>query len=657
MIVNKSMFPLQAGFGVISKMHNQFSLLQTQLGTGNKAQTLSQMGKDLPVSLSARSRLTQIEGYMANVEQVNLRLSFYNNALTRMDKMEGEARNSAVQGQYGSNNINMATLPGLSKARFDELITMLSADVNGRHLYGGSKTDSVPVRPTEELLNGIGGRAGYATIVTERRAADLGQSGHGRLNAEIDNLAPTTVRLAEDGAHPFGLKLSTVSQVGGRVSIDTSAQKAEPAALAFTFDDANLPRVGESITLGFTLPDGTETQITLRASDEDTGAKGEFTIGGDAATTAVNFQTALLEKIQIVAEGELMGASTFAAAENFFNAAGEPVVRVAGNDPYTATTLRVATASDTVQWYNGETAAVSASNLGRLAVSGSDGNSVSVKGLEPSSLAHGFQITAASAQSSAFPPTSTLPNVAQTSGPPSSLSVRFDQLPTAGDKVVFTLTEPSGKQREVTLEAVTGRAGPGQFTIGTVTASGDAIANTTANFEQAITRAISAEATQAEGNPRQAVSAAVEDNGRVNYGMQANEMGYLRMIRSFAALSIETYPEAIAATDPNSIDLNAARARFDAMASRQASQLSEARNSERGSVEMVTMEIGVAQANLLAATERHTDYRAQLQNLLSEAETVNKEDIAMQLLSLQTRLQASYQVTSMVSQLSLVHYL
>lgn len=656
MIVNKSMFPLQAGFGAISKMQNQFALLQTQLGTGSKAQTLSQMGRDLPISLSARSRLTQIEGYGANIEQVNLRLSFYNNALTRLDKMEGEARSSAVQGQYGSNNINMATLPGLSKARFDELITILSADVNGRYLYGGSKTDAVPVRPTEELLNGAGGRAGFSTVVTERRAADLGQTGYGRLDVEIDQLVPETVRLAEDGAHPFGMKLSTVSQVGGRVSIDTSDKDTDPAALSFSFDDEDLPRTGDSITLGFTLPDGTETQISLRASAESTGAPGEFVIGEDAAATAQNFKKALLEKIKVAVDGELMGASTFAAAENFFNAAGEPVVRVAGSDPYTATSLRVATASDTVQWYSGETASVSASNLGRLGVSAS-GNSVSVKGLEPSSLAHGFRITSASAQSSVFPPSSTMPTVTQTAGPPSSLSVQFDQLPTAGDKVTFTLTEPSGKQRDVTLEAVTGRAGPGQFTIGELTASGSAIENTTTNFEQAMTRALTSVAAQAEGNPRQSVSAAVEDNGRVNYGMQANEMGYLRMIRSFAALTIETFSEAMAADDPNSIDLNPARARFDALASRQASQLSEARNSERGSVEMVNMELGVAQANLLAASERHTNYKAQLENLLSDAEAVNKEEIAMQLLALQTRLQASYQATAMVSQLSLVNFL
>ena len=83
--VNKSMFPLQTGFSVISKMQGKFATLQMQLGTGTKAQTLSEMGRDLPVSLSVRSRLTTIAGYNASIEQVDLRMSFYDNALTRLD--------------------------------------------------------------------------------------------------------------------------------------------------------------------------------------------------------------------------------------------------------------------------------------------------------------------------------------------------------------------------------------------------------------------------------------------------------------------------------------------------------------------------------------------------------------------------------------------
>ncbi|SMQ66545.1 Flagellin FlgL [Devosia lucknowensis] len=657
MIVNKSMFPLQTGFSVISKMQDKFALLQTQLGTGVKAQTLADMGRDLPVSLSVRSRLTAIEGYGANIDQVDLRLSFYDNALTRLDQIEGQARNSAVQGQYGSNNINMATISSLSKARLDEMVTLLNSDIGGRYLFGGNKTDKAPLPTTTELLDGAGGRAGYRTVVTERQAADLGEFGQGRLTTSIAPAVPAlptdpvTVTLAEDGNHPFGLKLSTVSAIGANIGI-VSDFAASPADIEFTFPgDPGTVAEGDSVTMGFTLPDGTETQITLKAvsAANATGATNEFVIG-DTITTAENFDAALKATLQKTGESELKAASTFAAAQNFFNAAGEPVLRIdpgSPADPFNATSLRVAQKTDTVMWYSGETAAVSAIGMGRLTAA-SNAGTVTLTENQPASAAHGFQIAGPVASSN-----TTGITAVRNAGPPvdMTISVVDNAEIDANDTVTFTLKEPGGKTREVTLTAVAGKAGPGQFKIGA-----DA-AETAANIQQAMTRSVTEAASAAEGNPRQSVTASVEDSGRVAYGMQANESGYLRMVRSMAAMTVETYPEITNAADPNSVNLNPAKARFDAMARRQQLELSESRNSERGSIELITMELGVARSALKSAGERHTNYKAQLDNLLSDVETVSKEDVAMELLALQTRLTASYQVTSMVSKLSLVNYL
>lgn len=651
MIVNKSMFPLQTGFSVISKMQDKFANLQMQLGTGLKAQTLSGMGRDLPVSLSVRSRLSTIAGYNASIEQVALRLSFLDNALTRMDKIEGEARNSAVQGQYGTNNINMATISAQSLARFDEMVTMLNADVAGRYLFGGSVTDKAPLPTTQTLLEGAGGRAGYKTVVTERNAADLGQSGLGRLTSTVASATPAdpaSVTLAEDGDHPFGFKLSTVSAIGANIGIAPDLAAA-PASIGFTFPaPPDAVAEGDSVTLGFTLPDGTETQITLKAvtAENATGSVFEFVIGEDAIETSTAFDAALRGALDQVADGELKAASTYAAAQNFFNAAGEPVLRVQGSDPYNATALRVATATDTVMWYSGETAAVSATGMGRLTAARSD-ETVTLTQNIPVSAAHGFHIAGAVSSKPAAIAASATP------GDPAraDFTIADNAALALGDSVTLTLMEPDGRTREVTLTAVTGKAGPGQFTIGA-----DAEA-TAANFDKALQRAVTEAAAEAEGNPRQSVNAAIEDSGRINYGMQANESGYLRLMRSLAAMSVETYPEIVNAADPDSPDLDPARRRFDAMARRQHLELSEAHNVERGSIELVTMELGVAHAALNAAGERHTNYKAQLDNLLSDVETVSKEDVAMEILALQTRLTASYQVTAMISQLSLVNFL
>src|SRR5690554_3693887 len=253
MIVNKSMFPLQTGFGVISKMQGRFADLQMQLGTGMKTSTLAGMGRDLPLSLSVRSRLGKIEGFAANIATVDLRLSFLDKTMTRLQKIESEGRNATVQGQYGTNNINMATLPSLSKARLDEIVTLLNSDVAGRYLFGGSNTDSAPVPDTNVLLDGQGGKAGFKTVLNERVAADAGTNGRGRLTTGVvvgvpempavpGPAAPATasvVTLAEDGVHPFGFKLSNISTT------------ASAASLTYTTPVASNPPVAKNLSVTF----------------------------------------------------------------------------------------------------------------------------------------------------------------------------------------------------------------------------------------------------------------------------------------------------------------------------------------------------------------------------------------------------------------------
>lgn len=690
MIVNKSMFPLQTGFGVISQMQDKFATLQMQLGTGDKASKLSEMGRDLPMSLSVRARLGKIEGFSANIDTVNLRLSFLDKTVTRMDAMEAEARNAAVQGQYGTNNINMATLPGLSKARLDELVTLLNSDVAGRYLFGGSNTDRPPLPDTNVLLDGQGGKAGFKTVLNERKAADIGDDGMGRLDSTLVVGAPpvpgpataSVLTLSEDGVHPFGYKLSTISTTAAPSALTYTSPVASvpPVAknLTVTFqpDPAEQVSSGQTITMGFTLPDGTETQITLRATTaaESTGGTDEFIIGADASVTATNFQAALNAKLVSVGETQLSGASNFAAAANFFNGAGEPVLRVqdGGGGFGNATSLRVADATDTIMWYTGQSPAIAGEGLGRMQIGTNTAtNTVSLTETAPVSANHGFQITSVSASTANI-------TTAYTAADPSVAAATFAANPAAGEAVQITLTEPGGATRVLALTAVTGKAGAGQFTIGAT------VAETTANFAKALNVVAAEAAMTAEGNPRQSVTAQVDDATRVAYGIQGNESGLLNLVRTMASLSVETYPTeenilasrepmrlaAMAQTNPVTraadlaayekavaADRRAANGRFDAMATRQQAQLSEAHNAERGSVEILTMELAVARISLNTSSERHVNYKAQLDNLLSDVETVSKEDVAMEIMALQTRLQASYQATSMVSKLSLVNFL
>ncbi len=496
-IVNRSMYPVQTGMSLISKMQDRFATLQTQLATGQKASNLAEMGSDRFITLSMQSRVSRIEGYQNSIDMVNLRLGVFDEVIGRLDKLESSARAAITPSAYGTANINFGTAPALARSNLDEVVNLLNTDVDGRYLFAGGSVDKRPVETTAALLDGVGGKAGFKQVAAERLAADQG-TGTGRLN-----LATTTnvVSLTEDGAHPFGLKLSTLTATGSGMTL---TQPTGAATDTLSVAVTTQPLEGDTVTLGFTLPDGTEQAIKLKAVT-GTPAAGEYQIGADVDATAANLAAALQTQLTKTTNTELAAASNCAAADNFFNAQGQPVLRVQGPAFASATALVTADPTTTVMWYKGQDAA----------------------------------------------------------------------------------------------------------------------------------------------NARTSVSAKIDDAATVNYGAQANESGPLALMRSLAVLSIQSFTNA----DSTS------QGRFDAVATRNYSRLSESHNNEVGSIEMMATELGNTRVNVANVAGRQDKYKAQLEGMISDISTVPKEDVAMEILALQTRLQASYQATSLISQLSLVNYL
>ena len=208
------------------------------------------------------------------------------------------------------------------------------------------------------MLNGTGDKAGLKQFVDERAQADLGADGRGRLAL---NLAGATLTLSEDAAPSvFGFKLAAAGSTLSNATVTGPA--GMPAAIDVDF--TGVPLAGESVTLDFTLPDGTATRVTLTATSDNPPAAGQFTIGGDAATTSANFQAALDTAIQSEANTRLRAASAVEAANNFFDYAnGGAPQRVDGPPFATATALRDATDADTVFWYSGDQSGTPGNNM------------------------------------------------------------------------------------------------------------------------------------------------------------------------------------------------------------------------------------------------------------------------------------------------------
>ena len=291
--------------------------------------------------------------------------------------------------------------------------------------------------------------------------------------------------------------------------------------------------------------------------------------------------------------------------------------------------------------------------------------------------------------------TTTSANISVTapSGSPASLTVQFGAtLPTAGEKVQVNFTLPDGTEEQVMLVATTGTPGPGEFQIGAdadATAASFQTALTASVKDLAQTRMVSASAYAAAENffngqgtpvqrvdgppydtatgtiagtnantmlwytgedsadPRSTVTARVGEGTTVNYGVQANELGFVNLIQTLAALAVQDFPD----SDPTSA------VRYTSMMERQATRLADTKDNNPGSLAAITVELGLAQSTTGAITERHTAHSAQLTNMLEDIENAPTETIAMEILALKTRLEASYQTTALLSQLSLVNYI
>jgi flagellar hook-associated protein 3 FlgL len=71
----------------------------------------------------------------------------------------------------------------------------------------------------------------------------------------------------------------------------------------------------------------------------------------------------------------------------------------------------------------------------------------------------------------------------------------------------------------------------------------------------------------------------------------------------------------------------------------------------------IQTDFATAQTTMKDAQARQTQTKTALQNLISDSEGIDQNQVASQMLALQTSLQASYQTTAMLSQLSLVKFL
>lgn len=350
----------------LSQSRNTLDSLTLQLATGKASTTYAGLGDGASTSIAMRGKLAQIASYQATSATVNTRVSVMATTLTRLDDLGAEYK-TINPSEYNLTSGSVTIAQSQAAVDLKEAIAALNLDVGGRYLFSGRSTDVKPVISAEAMLADDSDKAGLRTVISERKAADLGADGRGRLS--VSATAGGAFTVAETGAGPFGFKITSLT------SDMTGATASGPTGTpqAITLGVTGTPEVGQTVRVGLTLPDGSteEIALTAKAADDASGLnEGEFRIGATPDETAANMRAAFDAALKTTASTDLVAASAMQAGEEFFaTEPGAEPARVAGFDgTYASDAERIAalqsatsldttgTADKTVSWYQGENA-------------------------------------------------------------------------------------------------------------------------------------------------------------------------------------------------------------------------------------------------------------------------------------------------------------
>lgn len=702
-----------AQINAILGMQSQLNDLQRQLGTGQKSATYAGLGLNRGLSMALRAQQSAVQSYQDTSNIVGTRLSIAQSALTQIDGAAKTVKNSTANVSFSFNTSGQTADQTSAYGQLDQILNALNVQVGNQYIFSGKSADVPPVESADHILNGYNGHAGLIQMMAERKQADLGSNGLGRLNLPPAVSAP-----------------ATLAGTGATIAPDAQAVAAGTQDLGAPYTSAGGTLVINGTTV--TIPAGADSTAMLAAINDPsvvsaTGVTASLNSSNQLVLTGADANSAVTIGAGSTLLGETGLASGTTNPTNLLNqgavSAGQTMTITIGSNPPLTITFGTNTAAvppevSTMAGLNAQLATLVGSGAattaavdpatGNITLTGANlDDTVSVTGsadaakfglsstvAAPNSVSIGEDVAGSPFGFKLGSYNSTLMGATvATSGPPSKYTVNFSSNPNPGEAITFNFNLPDGTTSAVTLTATTDNPpAAGQFTIGANAAA------TATSFQTALTGAVS---TQAATSLTAASALAAADNFfniddthpplRVDGppfdtatslvgGTSANTVRWYNgeddgsPARSSATARVDssiTVSYGMRATEQAMRSAVANIAVFAAMSFSPSDPNTGAAYSEltqrvranldgppgTQKITDVEAEISNAQVNMKAATDRQTQTQSTLSDMLDSIAGVPTEQIGAEILAMQTRLQASLQTTALLAKTSLVNYL
>ena len=585
-------------------LKGQLDTLSTQLSTGRTAETYAGLGAGRSTSLTARGTLSALDGYDAGIASAQTRVTLASTSLQQIAKLTADLRGGIASNLQPATGTTVT--PQLAQANLDGALDALNQNAAGQYLFGGRATDAAPVKSTDVILNGdkttTPPQDGLVTLVAEQKAADLGTGGLGRLQLGAVS-AGNAFQLSEDQGDAtgetranFGFRIAGKPATTGSITATVDPAHTGLPATVTGLDHA--PMAGESFRVTVNLADGSQKSYDLTASS--TVPAGSTTAFGVFATPAA----------------AAAGLNAFAIAQ------GGTVASVqSGNTPALNATFGNGTYAAYDIGLSGQPAAGDSITV-QLALH--DGSTTSVTLTAGASVSTGSTTTFAIGADVA----TTTANLKAALGTALAAAA-------AGPLSASSTTRAS--EDFFSASNASGQAPKRIDTTGATPTYKDAASTSTVIWYQG---------DAANTDPRATASIRAGANLDVAIGARANEVPIQKALAGFAALAVDGLADPKATTTPG---------RLAALSSKTYDLLGKASNDP--SLVAIATDFGLAASTLTSAKSQNAATRLTLQNVVDGVESAPIQEVAAKLLEVQNRLQASYQITSSLSKLSLVNYM
>src|SRR6266404_2676254 len=155
--------------------------LKTQLTTGKKSTSYAGMGVNEGFAIAARSQLANISAFSDTMSNINTNIGVANTALQAMVDIGTTVQNSANSSSQALNSAGQTIAQQTASSQLASMLGILNTQAGDRYLFSGSAINTPSVASIDTILNGTTTQAGLKQVTSERRQADLGTNGLGRL--------------------------------------------------------------------------------------------------------------------------------------------------------------------------------------------------------------------------------------------------------------------------------------------------------------------------------------------------------------------------------------------------------------------------------------------------------------------------------------------